>query len=220
MNSFSLTAIPLFILMAEIISTRAELQDLSRLSKLVCVIPGGLLQTNIAGSHFRGDLRLLVATAAAIARDCPAATPPAWLGSPAVGGFAAAGGTLRIPGFRRRSPSIVYGTFTETSCRSSSWRASWPGPRARPALFMAYVVVHALLKPKIAPREAGPRNVAEFAGALSTCCLSPSSRVDRPELDPVGQMPPMACTATNDQPDVPLVDAAESRRLGRSGPAG
>ena len=35
------------------------------------------------------------------------------------------------------------------------------------ALFMAYVLVHALLRPEIAPREKGPQNLAEFATALA-----------------------------------------------------
>ena len=50
MNSFALTAIPLFILMAEIMQHSGLSFRIYRgLSKLVCVIPGGLLQTNIAG---------------------------------------------------------------------------------------------------------------------------------------------------------------------------
>jgi tripartite ATP-independent transporter DctM subunit len=34
------------------------------------------------------------------------------------------------------------------------------------AMFMAYICVHALLKPEIAPRERGPQNVGEFLAAL------------------------------------------------------
>ena len=50
MNSFTLTAIPLFILMAEILQdSKLSLRVYHGLSKLVSRIPGGLLQTNIAG---------------------------------------------------------------------------------------------------------------------------------------------------------------------------
>ena len=50
MNSFTLSAIPLFILMAEILQeSKLSLRVYHGLSKLVSWIPGGLLQTNIAG---------------------------------------------------------------------------------------------------------------------------------------------------------------------------
>src|SRR6266852_1693558 len=50
MNSFTLTAIPLFILMAEILQESKLSQRVYRgLSTLVAWMPGGLLQTNIAG---------------------------------------------------------------------------------------------------------------------------------------------------------------------------
>src|SRR3981189_3462745 len=50
MNSFTLTAIPLFILMAEILQESKLSQRVYRgLSTLVSWLPGGLLQTNIAG---------------------------------------------------------------------------------------------------------------------------------------------------------------------------
>src|SRR6266849_5730534 len=54
MNSFTLTAIPLFILMAEILQESKLSQRVYRgLSTLVAWMPGGLLQTNIAGSATR-----------------------------------------------------------------------------------------------------------------------------------------------------------------------
>src|SRR4030081_1372115 len=49
MNSFSLTAIPLYILMAEILQGSGMTSRVyASLAKLVSRIPGGLLQTNIA----------------------------------------------------------------------------------------------------------------------------------------------------------------------------
>ena len=67
MNSFALTAVPLFILMAEIMQHSGLSFRIYRgLSKLVCVIPGGLLQTNIAGcALFAAISGSSVATAAA-----------------------------------------------------------------------------------------------------------------------------------------------------------
>src|ERR1700743_3289761 len=50
MDSFTLTAVPLFILMAEILQASGLSARIYRgLAKLVAVVPGGLLQTNIAG---------------------------------------------------------------------------------------------------------------------------------------------------------------------------
>ena len=93
MNSFALTAIPLFILMAEIMQHSGLSFRIYRgLSKLVCVIPGGLLQTNIAGcALFAAISGSSVATAAAIGTRRPAAAHPARL-SPAAGGRLAGGG--------------------------------------------------------------------------------------------------------------------------------
>jgi len=96
MNQLFADGDPLFILMAEIMQHSGLSFRIYRgLSKLVCVIPGGLLQTNIAGcALFAAISGSSVATAAAIAR-LPCATPPAWLRSPAVGGFA--GGRRHAP---------------------------------------------------------------------------------------------------------------------------
>jgi C4-dicarboxylate transporter, DctM subunit len=68
MNSFTLTAIPLFILMAELIQ-RSGLSHRTYLglAKLVAPIPGGLLQTNIAScAMFAAIIGSSVATAATI----------------------------------------------------------------------------------------------------------------------------------------------------------
>ena len=98
------------------------------LSKLVCVIPGGLLQTNIAGCALfaaisgssrgdRGRRSARVALPQLLQRGYD---------RPLSAGSLAAGGTLGI----LIPPSIamiVYGTFTETSVSPScSWRASCP----------------------------------------------------------------------------------------------
>src|SRR6267378_2289243 len=129
MNSFALTAIPLFILMAEVMQHSGLSFRIYRgLSKLVCVIPGGLLQLIQRGYH-----------------------------RPRAAGSLAAGGTLGI----LIPPSIsiiVDGTFTETSV-SKLFRAGIVPGLVLTALFMAYVFVHALLKPEIAPREKGPQNL-------------------------------------------------------------
>jgi tripartite ATP-independent transporter DctM subunit len=167
MNSFSLTAIPLFILMAEIMQHSGLSFRIYRgLSKLVCVIPGGLLQTNVAGcALFAAISGSSVATAAAIGTVALPQLLQRGYHRPLAAGTLAAGGTLGI----LIPPSIamiVYGTFTETSVSQLFMAGVVPG-LVLTALFMGYVLVHALLKPEIAPREKGPRNLAELGTALA-----------------------------------------------------
>jgi C4-dicarboxylate transporter, DctM subunit len=167
MNSFTLTAIPLFILMAEIMQhSGLSLRIYRGLSKLVCVIPGGLLQTNIAGcALFAAISGSSVATAAAIGTVAlPQLTGRGYDRSLSAGSLAA-GGTLGI----LIPPSIamiVYGTFTETSVSKLFMAGVVPG-LVMTAMFMIYVMVTALLKPGVAPREKGPRNLAEVMQAMS-----------------------------------------------------
>jgi tripartite ATP-independent transporter DctM subunit len=166
MNNRSLSAVPLFILMAEIMQRSGLSFRIYRgLSKLVSPIPGGLLQTNIAGcAMFAAISGSSVATAAAIGTVAlPQLTQRGYHRRLAAGSLAA-GGTLGI----LVPPSIaliVYGTFTETSVSKLFMAGIVPGILLT-AMFMTYILVHSLLKPEIAPRERGPRNIAEFMTAL------------------------------------------------------
>ncbi|HEY2870600.1 MAG TPA: TRAP transporter large permease [Reyranella sp.] len=166
MNNRSLSAVPLFILMAEIMQRSGLSFRIYRgLSKLVSPIPGGLLQTNIAGcAMFAAISGSSVATAAAIGTVAlPQLTQRGYHRRLAAGSLAA-GGTLGI----LVPPSIaliVYGTFTETSVSKLFMAGIVPGILLT-AMFMTYILVHSLLKPEIAPRERGPQNIAEFMTAL------------------------------------------------------
>ena len=166
MNSFTLTAIPLFILMAEILQeSRLSLRVYRGLSKLVAWLPGGLLQTNIAGcAIFAAISGSSVVTAASIGRVAlPELQRRGY--SPALSaGSLAAGGTLGI----LIPPSIamiVYGTFTETSVAKLFLAGVVPGLLLT-AMFMTYIAVEALLHPSIAPKESGPRSWGELVLAL------------------------------------------------------
>ena len=166
MNNRSLSAVPLFILMAEIMQRSGLSFRIYRgLSKLVSPIPGGLLQTNIAGcAMFAAISGSSVATAAAIGTVAlPQLTQRGYHRRLAAGSLAA-GGTLGI----LVPPSIaliVYGTFTETSVSKLFMAGIVPGILLT-AMFMTYILVHSLLKPEIAPRERGPKNLAELMTAL------------------------------------------------------
>ena len=166
MDSFTLTAVPLFILMAEILQASGLNQRVYQgLSRLVARIPGGLLQTNIAGcAVFAAISGSSVATAASIG----SAALPQLIGRQydrrLSAGSLAAGGTLGI----LIPPSlamIIYGTFTETSVAKLFMAGVVPGLLLT-AMFMAYIAVQALCRPGVAPVEQGVRTAADALRAV------------------------------------------------------
>jgi C4-dicarboxylate transporter, DctM subunit len=167
MNVFALTAVPLFMFMAEILSASGlSTRIYGGLAKLVARLPGGLLQTNIAGcAVFASVNGSSIATAATIG----GVALPQLLGRgyhrPLAAGSLAAGGTLGIlipPSF----PLIIYGTFTETSVPKLFMAGVIPG-LIMTACFMLYIAVHAKLDPTVAPREVGPGSTAELLRAMA-----------------------------------------------------
>lgn len=166
MNSFTLTAIPLFILMAEILQeSRLSLRVYRGLSKLVAAIPGGLLQTNIAGcAIFAAISGSSVVTAASIGRVALPELMRRRYDRPLSAGSLAAGGTLGIL-FPPSIAMIVYGTFTETSVAKLFMAGVMPGLLLT-AMFMTFIGVYAKVRPEIAPVEHGPKSAAELLAAL------------------------------------------------------
>ena len=116
MNSFTLTAIPMFILMAEVLQHSGLSFRIYRgLSKLVCVLPGGLLQTNIVGcALFAAISGSSVATAASIGGVALPQLIERKYDRRISAGSLAAGGTLGIL-FPPSLAMIVYGSFTDSS---------------------------------------------------------------------------------------------------------
>ena len=167
MNVFALTAVPLFMFMAEILSASGLSSRIyGGLAKLVAPLPGGLLQTNIAGcAIFASVSGSSIATAASIGGVAlPQLTSRNYHRALAAGSLAA-GGTLGIlipPSF----PMIIYGTFTETSVPKLFIAGVIPG-LIMTALFMLYIGLHATLVPGVAPREPGARNLREVLRALA-----------------------------------------------------
>ncbi len=167
MNTFALTAVPLFMFMADILSVSGLSNRIyNGLAKLVAPLPGGLLQTNIAGcAIFASVSGSSIATAASIGGVAlPQLTSRNYHRALAAGSLAA-GGTLGIlipPSF----PMIIYGTFTETSVPKLFIAGVIPG-LIMTALFMLYIGVHATLVPGVAPREPGARNLREVLRALA-----------------------------------------------------
>ncbi len=152
--------------MAEILQESKLSQRVYRgLSTLVAWIPGGLLQTNIAGcAIFAAISGSSVVTAASIGRVALPELQKRNYSPRLSAGSLAAGGTLGIL-FPPSIAMIVYGTFTETSVAKLFMAGVMPGFLLT-FLFMGYIAVHAWLKPGVAPVERGPRSLLELLRAI------------------------------------------------------
>ena len=160
-NSFVLTCVPLFILMAEVLRTSGLSNNIYRgLAVLVARLPGGLLQTNIVGCAIFGSVSgSSVTTAASIGGVALPQLTRRNYDRKLSAGSLAAGGTLGIlipPSF----PMIVYGTFTEVSVPKLFIAGIIPG-LLMTAFFMLYIAVHAKIDPTIAPKEPPPKSFRE-----------------------------------------------------------
>jgi len=167
MNSFVLTCVPLFMFMAEILRISGLSSRIyGGLSKLVAPLPGGLLQTNIAGcAIFASVSGSSIATAASIGGVALPQLVSRNYDRRMSAGSLAAGGTLGIllpPSFGM----IVYGSFTETSVPKLFMAGVIPG-LIMTVFFMLYIGTHALLRPGVAPRERGPQSIAELLRAFA-----------------------------------------------------
>ena len=141
MNSFTLTAIPLFVLMAELMQRSGLSFRIYRgLAKVVSRLPGGLLQTNIVGcALFASISGSSVATAASIGGVALPQLIQRNYDRRLSAGSLAAGGTLGI----LLPPSIamiIYGSFTETSVAKLFMAGVIPGIMLT-LMFMAYIGV-------------------------------------------------------------------------------
>jgi C4-dicarboxylate transporter, DctM subunit len=141
MDSFTLTAIPLFVLMAELMQRSGLSFRIYRgLAKMVSRLPGGLLQTNIVGcALFASISGSSVATAASIGGVALPQLVQRQYDRRLSAGSLAAGGTLGI----LLPPSIamiIYGSFTETSVAKLFMAGVIPGVMLT-LMFMAYIAV-------------------------------------------------------------------------------
>ncbi|CAN7698095.1 TRAP transporter large permease [Pseudorhodoferax sp. LjRoot39] len=166
MDSYTLTSIPLFVLMAEILQGSGLGMRVYRgLSSLVRKVPGGLLQTNIAGcAVFAAVSGSSIATAASIGQVALPQLQARGYDPRLAPGSLAAGGTLGI----LIPPSIamiVYATFTDTSVARLFMAGVVPGI-VLTLMFMGYVAVAAVLRPGIAPPERGELTRATVLRAL------------------------------------------------------
>lgn len=166
LNSFTLTSIPLFILMAEVLGTSGlSSRVYIGLSRLVNPLPGGLLQTNIAGcAVFASVSGSSLTTAAAIGRVALPQLRARKYDMALSTGSLAAGGTLGI----LIPPSlvmIVYSGFTQTSIPQLFMAGVLPGIFLS-ALFMIYIAIRSTANPTLAPKATESLTLRDFFACL------------------------------------------------------
>lgn len=155
LNSFTLSAIPLFIILGEIMLRSGVSERIySALSPVFDRVPGGLLHTNIAVCTLFGAVSgSSLSTAAAVGSVAyPDMTARGYDRRTVVGSLAG-GGTLGllIP------PSLsllIFGALTETSIGQLFLAGILPGLLFA-AMFMVFIYFRCLADPAIAPRAAG-----------------------------------------------------------------
>ena len=149
LNEFTLSAIPLFIIMGEILLESGVSQKIyGSLSGVFRHIPGGLLHTNIAVCTVFGAISgSSLATAAAVGSVAYPEMSKRNYNEPMIVGSLAGGGTLGllIP------PSLsllIYGALTETSIGKLFMGGILPGILMA-ILFMLYIFIRCIINPKL-----------------------------------------------------------------------
>jgi C4-dicarboxylate transporter, DctM subunit len=166
-SSFVLVAIPLFILMGEILVRSRVSERLYRvLSDWLAPLPGGLLHSNVAAcAIFAAVSGSSAATAATIGSvSLPAFRQRGYSEALAVGSLAA-GGTLGI----LIPPSIsfiIYGVLVEESIGRLYMAGMIPGILLA-VIFMAIIAAMTLIRPSLAPRERAPPWRARLIGLFA-----------------------------------------------------
>ncbi len=152
-NSFTLTAVPLFILLGEILVRCGASETIYRgTSRLVSWAPGGLLHTNMAScALFAAVCGSSPATAATIGSIALPELERRRYDSRIALGSLAAGGTLGI----LIPPSInmiIYGMVANASVGALFVGGVVPG-LLMTALFMLYIAVRVVITPSMAPHD-------------------------------------------------------------------
>ncbi|GAA0686452.1 TRAP transporter large permease [Vreelandella titanicae] len=164
-NSFTLAAIPLFILMAEILLGSGLSGRLyNGIAPFMRRLPGGLLHTNIIGSGiFAAVAGGSAPTAAAMSTVALPALSARGYQKRIIAGSLAAGGTLGI----LIPPSItmiIYATFTETSIAKLFAAGLVPGILLA-GCYSLFIAARSLLNPSLVPRDTTQLRLSDYLKA-------------------------------------------------------
>jgi len=168
-NSFTLTAVPLFVFMGEVILRSGVSKRFYRgISYWLKPIPGGLAHSNIVGcAIFAAISGSSTATALTIGTVALPEMRERGYNDKFIMGSLAAGGCLGI----LIPPSIVmiiYGSIVQESIADLFMAGVLPGILIT-ALFMAYIAVRVLINPGLAPRERIEGNLKDMLRGLWDC---------------------------------------------------
>jgi len=152
-NSFTLTAVPLFVFMGEIIlRSGISKRFYAGISHWLRIIPGGLTHSNIVGcAIFAAISGSSTATALTIGTVALPEMRSRGYDDRFIMGSLAAGGCLGI----LIPPSIVmiiYGSMVQQSIAKLFMAGVFPGILIT-ILFMIYILIRVLLNPKLVPKE-------------------------------------------------------------------
>lgn len=164
-NSQTLVAVPMFLLMGEIVQrSNVAVRFYRAMSLWVTWLPGGLLHSNIgAAAVFSAISGSSVATTATIATTAIRDLLRLGYNRSLVAGTLSAGGTLGIL-IPPSIPMIIYASITETSVGALFMAGVIPGLVVL-ALFGGYVILRSLWVEKATPR---PREVVTWRMRLAS----------------------------------------------------
>jgi C4-dicarboxylate transporter, DctM subunit len=168
-NSFTLTAVPLFVLMGSIILHSGISKRFYRgISLWLRPIPGGLLHSNIVGCAIFAAISgsstataLTIGTVAIPEMRSRGYNDAILLGSLAGGGCL---GILIPPSI----PMVIYGSMVQESIAKLFMGGFLPGILLS-LIFMSYILTLVLIKPSLAPRETKKANLEELLVGLLNC---------------------------------------------------
>ena len=168
-NSFTLTAVPLFVFMGEIIlRSGISKRFYAGISHWLRPIPGGLAHSNIVGcAIFAAISGSSTATALTIGTVALPEMRSRGYDDRLIMGSLAAGGCLGI----LIPPSIVmiiYGSMVQQSIANLFMAGVFPGILIT-ILFMIYILIRVLLNPRLAPKEAATGSRREKLWGLFNC---------------------------------------------------
>jgi C4-dicarboxylate transporter, DctM subunit len=152
-NNFTLTAIPLFVFMGEMVLHGGISQRFYRgMGLLFSRLPGGLLQANIVScAIFAAVTGVSVATAATVGTVAIPELTKRGYNREMIFGSLAGGGTLGIL-IPPSVPFIVYGVMAQESITDLFAAGIIPGIGLS-LIFMIYIAIRVFMKPQLAPRS-------------------------------------------------------------------